>query len=1093
MRCFAIIAVFLAFLACEATGQAVILNELLNASDTNEWVELLVLQEGLDLRGWDIRDFTSVGNPQPPLTFSSDPLWSALPKGTLIVVGSTGATFMEDTDPSDKLLLIKGANPIYFSGTPFSLAGGSDAVQIRTAGDAHVAGVSWGSANAASLPAPKVHSTGSVSSGSAIAFLEDSLPELTVLAAWNYAAGSSTMGTGNSAANAAWVASLRLVADGSGSASVTPDTLTHGDVVDIHVTVVRDTAFMITDVRCILPHAFFWSRSPSSVIVEGVTAITSVIGDTIALGSISWTTDSASVTIQNVTAPDSTAYYPLVVQSRSETTFRTIAPTPRITLFGLPVSIADIKGNNAEGVPLRSGALVTVRGIVTVADEFGGPSYLQDNSGGIAVFGSTFSSAVQVGDEVVLSGTVDPYYGLTELSSPVLHMVASRGNAVVPIPVSCGDVSKDGTGGVEEYEGLLVRLNDVLVRDIAGNPLSTWAMSGSGTNHLLLDAADTLQVRVDNGVEYANTPAPQGPFDIVGVVGQFKSTLPFIGGYQLLPRFAADILATGPGFATTPYESNLTPTGFHIEWTTHAAGTSALRYGISALHELGVIAPDAGLRTSHDVPVQGLQPATVYHVQAFSTIGIDTSWSGDFLVSTSSPVQTSGAIHAYFNKSVNVSLDPGNPAAGDQNLVNRLIGRITAARRSIDAAFYSLSGTPGPGTDIAQALLAARGRGVKVRVICEQDNRNTSPLNSLVAGGVPLITDAFDPVTGGAGLMHNKFLVFDGRGGAPESVWVWTGSWNPTDPGTNLDYQNAIEIQDQALAGAYTLEFNEMWGSSGDTPQAASSRFGSRKTDNTPHRFLVGGRPVSLYFSPSDRTTSQILRVIGTADYSLNIALLTLTRSDIAAALLARNGAGVQVHGVMDNRDDTGSQYDVLTSQGIDIRLKQGSGLLHHKYGVFDAGHPQSTPTVITGSHNWTNAAENSNNENTLILEDNALAMQYVQEFATRYYQFGGTDTIQADIAEPDGTLPQAVALLPNYPNPFNPVTTLTFELPSAGSVRLTVFDLLGREVARLADGRFAAGTHRATFDAARRASGVYYARLEAGGMTILRSMLLVR
>ena len=107
--------------------------------------------------------------------------------------------------------------------------------------------------------------------------------------------------------------------------------------------------------------------------------------------------------------------------------------------------------------------------------------------------------------------------------------------------------------------------------------------------------------------------------------------------------------------------------------------------------------------------------------------------------------------------------------------------------------------------------------------------------------------------------MHNKFVVIDARGGAPESVWVWTGSWNVTGSGTTDDYQNAIELQDAALGKAYTVEFNEMWGSATETPNAGASRFGQRKTNNTPHRFLIGGIPVQSYFSPSDQTTSHIV------------------------------------------------------------------------------------------------------------------------------------------------------------------------------------------------------------------------------------------
>ncbi len=89
--------------------------------------------------------------------------------------------------------------------------------------------------------------------------------------------------------------------------------------------------------------------------------------------------------------------------------------------------------------------------------------------------------------------------------------------------------------------------------------------------------------------------------------------------------------------------------------------------------------------------------------------------------------------------------------------------------------------------------------------------------------------------------------------------------------------------------------------------------------------------------------------------------------------------------------------------------------------------------------------------------------------------------------------LPGEYALHQNYPNPFNPNTTIAFHLGKSGSVRLTVFDLLGREVATLADGHKDAGAHTVAFDAARLASGVYVYRLQAGDFVQTRTMVLLK
>jgi hypothetical protein len=88
---------------------------------------------------------------------------------------------------------------------------------------------------------------------------------------------------------------------------------------------------------------------------------------------------------------------------------------------------------------------------------------------------------------------------------------------------------------------------------------------------------------------------------------------------------------------------------------------------------------------------------------------------------------------------------------------------------------------------------------------------------------------------------------------------------------------------------------------------------------------------------------------------------------------------------------------------------------------------------------------------------------------------------------------PQGPVLFQNYPNPFNPETAVGYHLPAAGNAKLTVFDLLGREVATLASGPHAGGSHTVRFNASGLPSGVYYYRLEAGANASTRSMILLR
>lgn len=89
--------------------------------------------------------------------------------------------------------------------------------------------------------------------------------------------------------------------------------------------------------------------------------------------------------------------------------------------------------------------------------------------------------------------------------------------------------------------------------------------------------------------------------------------------------------------------------------------------------------------------------------------------------------------------------------------------------------------------------------------------------------------------------------------------------------------------------------------------------------------------------------------------------------------------------------------------------------------------------------------------------------------------------------------LSREYSLAQNYPNPFNPATTIEFELGRPDRVRLRVFDVLGREIATLAEGPMEAGRHRVRFDASGLPSGVYLYRLETPGATATGSMVLAR
>jgi hypothetical protein len=105
----------------------------------------------------------------------------------------------------------------------------------------------------------------------------------------------------------------------------------------------------------------------------------------------------------------------------------------------------------------------------------------------------------------------------------------------------------------------------------------------------------------------------------------------------------------------------------------------------------------------------------------------------------------------------------------------------------------------------------------------------------------------------------------------------------------------------------------------------------------------------------------------------------------------------------------------------------------------------------------------------------------------------GTQDPLVLSVLEHKGEVPEGFSLQQNYPNPFNPSTTISFSLPGTARVRLSVYDMLGREVALLVDEAVAPGSYSTKWEPSGLASGTYVARLQAGPLVQMTKMLLVK
>ena len=700
-----------------------------------------------------------------------------------------------------------------------------------------------------------------------------------------------------------------------------------------------------------------------------------------------------------------------------------------LLLGGLFLSVAaQSQTPIATARTMASGATVTVKGIAINGSEFGNVRYIQDGTGGLALFGGNLSG-VQRGDTLEATGTVSPYYNLFEITPVSQFDIVNSGN-----PLPSPQIETMNSGYAEAFEGELVRINGVSFT-------ATGTFSGN-TNYDLTDGSITIEdaIRINPGTNLVGTPIPPGTLDVIGVMSQYCPPINGSGcntGYQLLPRDLNDIVFSGapPVLTTNLFQSNITTNAFTVSFNTQNNGNTIIRYGTTA-NNLDQSVSDNTQVTSHSANLTGLQPATVYYVQ-----GLSVSTANDTSFSSVQPMMTAslstGAITAYFNRPVDHSYSSGTNAVFlNQEIDDTLKAYIDRAEQSLDIAIYNLDNDNG----IVTAINAAAASGVTVRVVCNESV--SSAVYNLFIEAVGKIKSPPDDFP--YGLMHNKMVIIDANHSDPNKAVYWTGSTNFTDLQVDIDANDVIIFQDQSIAKAATIEFNEMFGSTGPIPNTGVSNFGPDKSSNTPHEFLIGGRRVEMYFSPTDAVNLQVKRVLEQADESIYFSLFAFTRTELAYAITDANDNGALAQGLVESPADSAVYAILAGANGIgaaNVKVDNNGYNLHHKYAIVDAFDVNSDPLVVTGSYNWSNTATQRSDENIVIVHDATIANIYFQEWAQRFEDAGGT--VITDVAL--STNPSYNITL--FPNPAQHAVTVNYAVSNNEAPLFRMYDLTGRIV----------------------------------------------
>lgn len=308
----------------------------------------------------------------------------------------------------------------------------------------------------------------------------------------------------------------------------------------------------------------------------------------------------------------------------------------------------------------------------------------------------------------------------------------------------------------------------------------------------------------------------------------------------------------------------------------------------------------------------------------------------------------------YFTDPINVN----DPANWQGSIEGRLIDKINAAQTSIHIASFEFDLTP-----VAEALIAAKQRGVDVRWVTDNENgleADEDPGH----GQFEMLQDAGIEVRADtrSALMHNKFWIFDGQ-------VLWTGSTNITVNGIFKQNNNAIAIHSPELAAIYEAEFQEMW----------DGQFGPRSPSQIEQQTLsVNGTPIKVIFTSEDPAIEQaIVPVVNTATKNIRFLAFSFTDFPLADAMIQRSRNGVDVAGVFEKvgSDTDSAELKTLHCASIPVRRDGNGSFMHNKVIVVDERY------VITGSLNFSTNAEESNDENVIIIDNPDIAKLYMQDF----------------------------------------------------------------------------------------------------------------
>lgn len=380
---------------------------------------------------------------------------------------------------------------------------------------------------------------------------------------------------------------------------------------------------------------------------------------------------------------------------------------------------------------------------------------------------------------------------------------------------------------------------------------------------------------------------------------------------------------------------------------TNALGTIT---GLIVVCVLSVIAAITGIGSGIEIP----SPATPTPALDGSVTQIPPTLETPIIILPTADAQGGAWWEVYFTDRFAVN----DPSQWQISVAGKLVEKINAAQNSIHIAAFEFDLTP-----VAEALIAARQRGVDVRWVTD-DEHGLDADEEPDRGQFARLQSASIEVRADdrSALMHNKFIIFDYR-------TVWTGSTNLTNNAVFKQENNVLVIHSPVIAAMYEKEFQEMW----------EGQFGPRSPSQLAEQLtVVNDSTVWVVFTPEDGALEQaVIPLVNAAQFEIRFLAFSFTDYPLAAAMIQRAQNGVSVAGVYERvgSDTDAAEFDTLYCAGVSVRRDGNPSFMHDKVIIVDQRY------VITGSLNYSTSAEESNDENVIMIDNSEIAGLYLQEF----------------------------------------------------------------------------------------------------------------